>query len=52
MSPDLVACIDAWIGAPSSYVSRQEAIRQLVTFALEHGCPAPVVDVEEHDRPG
>ena len=42
MSSDLVARIDDWIGERPDYVSRQEAIRRLVTFALNQNCPFTV----------
>lgn len=39
MSPDLIARIDEWIGERPGYVSRQEAVRRLLAFALDHNCP-------------
>lgn len=45
MSADLVARIDEWIGDPPAYVSRQEAVRRLVSFALDKNCAPPVDDI-------
>lgn len=46
MSPDLIARIDEWIGDRPFYVSRQEAVRRLVSFALDHGCPFETEETE------
>lgn len=48
MNPDLISRIDDWIGAPPVYVSRQEAVRRLVEFALDHQCPFAVDDIGQH----
>jgi hypothetical protein len=38
MSPELIERLDEWIAAQPGYVSRQEAMRRLATFALDQGC--------------
>lgn len=45
MNTDLVARIDEWIGDPPAYVSRQEAVRRLVSFALDKHCPPPIDEI-------
>lgn len=36
MTDEMIARIDAWLSRQSGYVSRQEAVRRLVTFSLEY----------------
>jgi len=55
MSPELIARIDEWIAVRPGYVSRQEAVRRLASFALDQGCSIePTADSErsgDHARP-
>jgi len=42
MSPDLIQRLDEWIASQAGFVSRQEAIRQLLASALDHQSPQNV----------
>jgi len=44
MTEDLIAQIDLWIAGQPGYVSRQEAVRRLLSISLE--------GAEQHKRPG
>lgn len=52
MAPALIERIDEWIDTYPGYLSRQEAIRRLVTFALDRGCLQLAAEAaENHSRP-
>ena len=49
MSPEMLARLDAWIADQSGYVSRQEAMRRCVQFALSQSGPTPVNSARDQE---
>jgi hypothetical protein len=43
MTDDMIARIDAWILTQTGFVSRQEAVRRLLGFSLDHVQQLPAI---------
>ncbi len=50
MTEEMFAQIDSWIARQPGYVSRQEAVRRLLTLSLEGTEQYPPTNLAEADR--